>query len=107
GERWARPVRGARAASRRRAKSKRWPRFPQGLAGRILRRPPSGTRRRRAMMPPMSEPEAPMVHEGLRAEDLREIWSLAHPDEREEGFRSLSFAEAQALFLSLDPRPQR
>jgi len=58
------------------------------------------------MMPPMSEPEAPTVDEGLRAEDLREIWSLAHPDERVEGFRSLSFAEAEGLFLSLDTRAQ-
>ena len=54
----------------------------------------------------MSEPERPTIDEGLRAEDLREIWSLAHPDEKVEGFRSLSFAEAEELFLSLDTRAQ-
>ena len=46
------------------------------------------------------------IDEGLRAEDLREIWSLANPDEKVEGFRSLSFSEAEALFLSLDTRAQ-
>jgi magnesium transporter len=54
----------------------------------------------------MSAPEGPTIDEGLRAEDLREIWSLAHPDEKVEGFRSLSFAEAEELFLSLDTRAQ-
>ena len=54
----------------------------------------------------MSEPQGPTIDEGLRAEDLREIWSFAHPDEKVEGFRSLSFAEAEALFLSLDTRAQ-
>jgi magnesium transporter len=58
------------------------------------------------MMPPMSEPEGRTVDERLPAEDLREIWNLAHPDEKVEGFRSLSFAEAEELFLSLDTRAQ-
>src|SRR6185295_19302164 len=58
------------------------------------------------MMPAMSESEGRTIDEGLRAEDLREIWSLAHPDEKVEGFRSLSFSEAEALFLSLDTRAQ-
>jgi magnesium transporter len=42
----------------------------------------------------------------LRADELREIWSLANPEEKVEGFRSLSFTEAEALFLSLDTRAQ-
>jgi magnesium transporter len=42
----------------------------------------------------------------LRAEELREIWSLANPEEKVEGFRSLSFTEAETLFLSLDTRAQ-
>jgi magnesium transporter len=42
----------------------------------------------------------------LRAEELREIWSLANREEKVEGFRSLSFTEAEALFLSLDTRAQ-
>jgi magnesium transporter len=58
------------------------------------------------MMPPMSEPGSPTIDDGLRAEELREIWSLAGPDEKVEGFRSLSFADAAALFLSLDTRAQ-
>src|SRR5262245_30936914 len=58
------------------------------------------------MMPPMPEPHERVIDEGLRAEDLREIWSLANPEERVEGFRSMSFSEAEALFLSLDTRAQ-
>src|SRR5262245_65513945 len=54
----------------------------------------------------MSEPEGATMDEGLRAEDLREIWSLANPEEKVEGFRSLTFSEAEALFLSLDTRAQ-
>jgi magnesium transporter len=54
----------------------------------------------------MSEYEGRTIEEGLRAEELREIWSLANPDEKVEGFRTLSFSEAEALFLSLDTRAQ-
>jgi magnesium transporter len=54
----------------------------------------------------MSEHEGRTIEEGLRAEELREIWSLANPDEKVEGFRTLSFSEAEALFLSLDTRAQ-
>ncbi len=54
----------------------------------------------------MSEPEGRTIDEGLRADDLREIWSLADPEERVEGFRSLSPTEAEELFLSLDTRAQ-
>jgi magnesium transporter len=54
----------------------------------------------------MSEPVGQTHDEGLRADDLREIWSLANPEERVEGFRSLPFADAEELFLSLDTRAQ-
>jgi CBS domain-containing protein len=57
------------------------------------------------MMRAMSEPTR-AHEEHLRAEDLREIWSLANPEEKVEGFRSLSFSEAEELFLSLDSRAQ-
>jgi magnesium transporter len=67
----------------------------------------SAERVRAVMMAVMSEQETVPIDEGLRAEDLREIWSLAHPAEKVEGFRSLSFGEAEALFLSLDTRAQR
>jgi magnesium transporter len=55
-------------------------------------------------MPPA--PDARTIEEGLRADDLREIWSLADPDEKVEGFRSLPTSEAEELFLSLDTRSQ-
>ncbi len=51
-------------------------------------------------------PEGRTIEEGLRADDLREIWSLADPDEKVEGFRSLPPSEAEELFLSLDTRAQ-
>jgi magnesium transporter len=54
----------------------------------------------------MPEHDAPALDENLRAEELREIWSLADADEKVEGFRSLSFIEAETLFLSLDTRAQ-
>jgi magnesium transporter len=54
----------------------------------------------------MPEHDAHAIDENLRAEELREIWSLANPDEKVEGFRALSFIEAEALFLSLDTRAQ-
>jgi magnesium transporter len=54
----------------------------------------------------MPEQNGHTIDDGLRAEELREIWSLANPDEKVEGFRSLSFTEAEALFLSLDTRAQ-
>jgi magnesium transporter len=46
------------------------------------------------------------LDEGLRADDLREIWSFANRDEKVEGFRSLAPFEAEAFFLSLDTRAQ-
>jgi magnesium transporter len=46
------------------------------------------------------------IDEGLRADDLREIWSFANPEEKVEGFRSLSPSEAEDLFLTLDTRAQ-
>jgi len=55
-------------------------------------------------MPPA--PEGRTIEEGLRADDLREIWSLADSDEKVEGFRSLPPSEAEELFLSLDTRAQ-
>ena len=54
----------------------------------------------------MSDQDVRAVEEGLSAEELREIWSLTNPEERVEGFRSLSPTEAEALFLSLDSRSQ-
>jgi magnesium transporter len=60
-----------------------------------------------ATMPPMSlDPESRTIDEGLRADDLREIWSLANLEEKVEGFRSLMPSEAEELFLSLDTRAQ-
>jgi magnesium transporter len=50
--------------------------------------------------------ERTYARRALRADELREIWSLANPEEKVEGFRSLSFSEAEALFLSLDTRAQ-
>ncbi|HVN39558.1 MAG TPA: magnesium transporter [Myxococcota bacterium] len=47
-----------------------------------------------------------LLDEGLRADDLREIWSFANPEEKVEGFRSLSPVEAEDLFLTLDTRAQ-
>ncbi len=58
------------------------------------------------MMPAMVGQEDHAIDEGLRADDLREIWSFANPEEKVEGFLSLSFTEAEALFLSLDTRAQ-
>jgi magnesium transporter len=55
-------------------------------------------------MPPPPEPATP--DEGLRADELREIWSFANSEERVEGFHSLPTAEAEELFLSLDTRAQ-
>jgi len=54
----------------------------------------------------MSEPEDRTLDEGLDPEELREIWSLVHPEQKLEGFRSLSFAEQEQLFFSLDAREQ-
>src|SRR5262245_9929269 len=51
-------------------------------------------------------PDHRAIEESLRAEDLREIWSFADADEKVEGFRSLSFGDAEELFLSLDARAQ-
>ena len=51
-------------------------------------------------------PNVRLLDEGLRADDLREIWSFANPEEKVEGFRSLSPAEAEDLFLTLDTRAQ-
>ena len=51
-------------------------------------------------------PDHRVIDESLRAEDLREIWSFADTEEKVEGFRSLSFSEAEELFLSLDARAQ-
>jgi magnesium transporter len=46
------------------------------------------------------------LDEGLRADDLREIWGFANPDEKVEGFRSLAPYDAEEFFLSLDTRAQ-
>ncbi|HKA14868.1 MAG TPA: magnesium transporter, partial [Myxococcota bacterium] len=46
------------------------------------------------------------AEESLSAEELREVWGLANPEERVEGFRALSSTEAEAMFLSLDSRSQ-
>jgi len=46
------------------------------------------------------------LDEGLRADDLREIWGFANHDEKVEGFRSLAPFEAEEFFLSLDTRAQ-
>ena len=43
---------------------------------------------------------------GLLADDLREIWGFASPEEKVEGFRSLPPSEAEEFFLSLDTRSQ-
>jgi magnesium transporter len=59
------------------------------------------------MMPAVTAPpNVRLLDEGLRADDLREIWSFANPEEKVEGFRSLSPAEAEDLFLTLDTRSQ-
>ena len=47
-----------------------------------------------------------VADEGLRADDLREIWGFANPEEKVEGFRSLPPSEAEEFFLSLDTRAQ-
>jgi magnesium transporter len=53
---------------------------------------------------PAQELAAP--DEGLRADDLREIWSFANPEEKIEGFRALAPSEAEEFFISLDTRAQ-
>jgi len=59
------------------------------------------------MMPAVTAPQnVRLLDEGLRADDLREIWSFANPEEKVEGFRSLSPVEAEDLFLTLDTRAQ-
>jgi magnesium transporter len=58
------------------------------------------------MMPPMAPQDPASADEGLRADDLREIWGFANPAEKVEGFRSLSPPEAEDFFLSLDTRTQ-
>jgi len=55
-------------------------------------------------MPPAQQ--LPVPDEGLRADDLREIWSFADAEEKAEGFRSLPPGEAEEFFLSLDTRAQ-
>jgi magnesium transporter len=53
-----------------------------------------------------SPPQLDAQDEGLRADDLREIWGFANPAEKVEGFRSLPPSEAEEFFLSLDTRTQ-
>jgi magnesium transporter len=50
--------------------------------------------------------ESAAADEGLRADELREVWGFANPEEKVEGFHSLPPAEAEEFFLSLDTRAQ-